>query len=270
MSSKHRAAHPAAVAFLFLAACSVAADKGVQGPAGAKGDVGAAGAQGAVGVAGPQGPQGPSGGPVGPAGPQGSVGPVGPQGTGAQGVQGPPGPQGLPGTASIVSSTVITRGPNVNGIPRLPRPDPTVVLCDGVSGMDFFAATVDVTLDSGQQILVSTVFDLGGFDTVHNVRGPASNLTVDICHQVVRGAGGPAEPILTLQTFLGDILGGIPLEVPAGARVPFTLVRTLELPALTVESGDKYTVGPCGCIDGDDDWRVGFSWLSVQVVKPGP
>jgi hypothetical protein len=255
MPSKQRV-RAAVLVLLAAAACSSAA--GSTGPAGPAGPTGPGGPAGAKGDVGPTGPQGAAG-PQGPAGAAGAVGPQGP--AGPPGPAGPKGDPGAAGAASLVSSTVVTASVAPGALPRLPRLDPAIARCDGIDGMAFFAGTVDVALDAGQRIHATASLDLGGAAGAR-----VSNLTLDLCHQVVP-ASGAAGALVAQGLYLGDIPGGAPLEVAAGTRLPFTLSRTLELGPLA--AADRYRVGLCGCVDGSDDWAPGFAWLTVDVVRPG-
>jgi hypothetical protein len=136
--------------------------------------------------------------------------------------------------------------------------------------MEFFGLTADVLqLAAGQKIHASATFDLG--TTGAGGGNTAGGLTLGICYSQVSSGGS----VVTLPTaeghFLGDIDGGLALTLPGGARMTYSVAKTLDTTS-PLANGDKYTVGLCGCVDGASadaaNWSPGFGLLTVQVFQP--
>ncbi|MBS2027165.1 MAG: collagen-like protein [Deltaproteobacteria bacterium] len=217
---------------------------GAQGPAGPTGPQGAQGAQGPAGPTGPQGAQGAQGaagpagaqGPAGAAGPQGAQGVAGPAGpTGATGATGPAGAKGATGAAGVAITT------NAQGFvfnaPGSALPADTTYR--------MLAASVSVTIAAGQNILVTSVANLGS-----TASGGATSLDIDICY--VSGT--------TLFTSGGGLFGE---RVAQNTRLPFSLTSVLSGLA-----AGTYSVGLCGTTNGNANWNNNeYSYTTATITN---
>lgn len=198
-------------------------------------------------------------------GTNGTQGAAGAQGaTGAQGAAGPQGPQGAAGAKgdpAFLSNTAVAA--SLGPIPIVPQVVPGTPVCADGASMDFFGLTADVLqLSAGQRIHASASFDLGGTGG-----GAASNLTLGICHSQLQADDTVITAPSSQGEFLGDVGGGLPLQIAGNTRLTFSIGRTL-LDLAPLANGDKYRVGLCGCIDNAGAWTPGFGIMTVQVFQP--
>lgn len=220
---------------------------GARGPQGVAGNTGPQGPQGTAGTDGAQGPQGPAGangaqgatGPQGPQGPAGSDGVQGPQGpAGADGAQGPAGPQGPSGgTMALLNGAYGVTGGGGG------QPTDTVYA--------FIGATVTLTLDSSQRLVIETGSYQAGFTDIQT-----GSLSATYCYRPVASPDLTTFSLIAAQTTSAFTSDGFSSHttgtVGFGAGAPGA-------------AGD-YEVGLCGKYVSGNPIGVLFSQVNKVLV----
>ncbi len=124
--------------------------------------------------------------------------------------------------------------------------------CDGTVGMDFYGATVSVTLAANQTIDATATASVGGGSAP-----VTTGLFMNMCYQQTAPAGGAL--------VLDDAYFG-PLSAAKDTLMPVSLTKSFAgLLAGT------YTVGMCACVDGTNPttsaWAEDYSWINVRVFQ---
>jgi hypothetical protein len=223
-------------------AAGPAGPTGAAGPAGPAGPAGAAGATGATGAMGPAGPAGPAGA-AGATGATGAAGPAGATGaTGAAGAAGAAGPQGPSGVVAMITASA--QGNN-----------PDNALMDNAFAWEFVGPTIQVTLQAGQSLIMTSVKAMGSAAV-----GGGVGLRTAPCARLTTAPAG------TQPTTQGSAI--YDHQVPQNVRIDFTTNYVFTTSSLT--AGSAYNVGMCAsfaALNQNDNWNLNeFGYTSGLIA----